>query len=147
MTTTVGPPTACTTFAPASRTEVPRSLSRPAGALHTADKAMRAIRPGGVYLMMPHGICYALKLQRPPCLAAHAKRGVTQLNFDTGPDFGANLKVGLDRLARLIDEGAIQAPIDRTFAFEDISLAFNYSAGPGEGGVSVGHLGKISVVM
>ena len=57
------------------------------GAAHTAEKAMRVLRRGGVYLLMPHGICYALKLQRPPCLAKTPKPGVTQLNFDTGPDF------------------------------------------------------------
>lgn len=117
------------------------------GAEHTADKAMRAIRPGGAYLMMPHGICYELKLQRPPCLAKHAKPGVTQLNFDTSPDFTNNMKTGLDRLAQLVDSAALMAPLDSTFAFEDIALAFNYSAGPGEGGVSAGHRGKISVVM
>ena len=117
------------------------------GAEHTAEKAMRAIRPGGVYLMMPHGICYELKLQRPPCLAKDPKPGVTQLNFDTGPDFEGNMKEGLDRLARLVDGGSVAAPLDRTFAFDDIALAFNYSAGPGEGGVSAGHRGKISVVM
>ena len=117
------------------------------GAPNTAEKAMRVIRPGGVYLLMPHGICYALKLQRPPCLAKHPKPGVTQLNYDTGPDFGANMKAGLDELAELVESGKVIAPLDKTFAFEKIASAFNYSAGPGEGGVSGGHHGKISVVM
>ena len=96
------------------------------------EKAMRVIRPGGGSLLMPHGICYALKLQRPPCLAKHPKPGVTQLNYDTGPDFGANMKAGLDELAELVESGKVIAPLDKTFAFEKIASAFNYSAGPGE---------------
>ena len=96
---------------------------------------------------MPHGLCYETKLQRPPCLAKSAKPGVTQLNYDTHPDFEANMKAGLDELAQLVDAGKVVAPLDRTFGFEDIALAFNYSAGPGEGGVSGGHRGKISLVM
>jgi hypothetical protein len=51
----------------------------------------------------------------------------------------------------LIDDGKLVAPLDRTFAFEDIAKAFNYSAGPGTGGVSSGQHGartrKIVVVM
>ena len=71
----------------------------------TADKAMRAIRPGGMYLMMPHvncsssfrlsllgasrlavaqGECYAKKMQAPPCISANPKPGVRQLNYNTG---------------------------------------------------------------
>ena len=142
----------CSLFAHNSPTHAPSPLSLPTvydnyGAPNTAEKAMRVIRPGGVYLLMPHGICYALKLQRPPCLAKHPKPGVTQLNYDTGPDFGANMKAGLDELAELVESGKVIAPLDKTFAFEKIASAFNYSAGPGEGGVSGGHHGKISVVM
>ena len=82
------------------------------GAERTADKAMRVLRPGGVYLLMPHGICYELKLQRPPCLAKHAKAGVSQLNYDTGPDFAAHGQAGLDELAGLVDAGKLRAPLD-----------------------------------
>ena len=64
------------------------------GAEGTADKAMRALRPGGVYLLMPHGECFEKKTQGPPCLSAHPKPGVTQLNYVTGPDFGAHALQG-----------------------------------------------------
>ena len=53
----------------------------------TADKAMGVLRSGGVYLLMPHGECYEKKTQGPPCLSAHPKAGVRQLNYVTGPDF------------------------------------------------------------
>ena len=45
------------------------------GAEGTADKAMRTIRAGGVYLMMPHGECFVKKTQGPPCLSANPKDG------------------------------------------------------------------------
>ena len=41
----------------------------------TADKALRTIRSGGTYLMMPHGECYAKQTQGPPCLSSRAKAG------------------------------------------------------------------------
>lgn len=57
------------------------------GAEGTADKAMRTIRKGGVYLLMPHGECYSKRTQGPPCLSAKPKTGVRQVNYVTGPDF------------------------------------------------------------
>jgi NADPH:quinone reductase-like Zn-dependent oxidoreductase len=54
------------------------------GAAGTADKAMRVIRPGGTYLLMPHGACFVDNSQKPPCVAANPKPGVRQLNFATG---------------------------------------------------------------
>jgi hypothetical protein len=56
------------------------------GADGTADKAMPKIRSGGVYLLMPHGECFISKSQKPPCLSAHPKPGVSQVNYDTGSD-------------------------------------------------------------
>lgn len=116
------------------------------GAEGTADKAMGALRSGGVYLLMPHGECYAKKTQGPPCLSAHPKPGVRQLNYDTGPDFDAHGKEGLDELAELVSSGGLHATVGKTFRFADAALAFNFSAGGGQGGVNA-HLGKISMVM
>jgi NADPH:quinone reductase-like Zn-dependent oxidoreductase len=50
----------------------------------TADKAMRVIRPGGTYLLMPHSTCFLTNSQKPPCVAKKPKAGVRQLNFATG---------------------------------------------------------------
>eukprot|EP01049_Picozoa_sp_SAG25_P006855 SAG25_NODE_536_length_7104_cov_4.295789_2_plen_118_part_00 len=49
------------------------------GAEGSADKAMRVLRQGGTYLLMPHGECYVSKKQAPPCLSAKPKHGVTQV--------------------------------------------------------------------
>ena len=54
-------------------------------------------------------------------------------------------KTSLEEIAGLVDSGAIAPTLDRTFSLADIALAFNYSAGSGEGGTSDTHLGKISV--
>jgi len=116
------------------------------GAEGTADKAMRTIRPGGVYLLMPHGECFEKKTQGPPCLSAHPKPGVTQLNYVTGPDFDAHALQGLDELAALFNAGKLSAHVDQTFSLQDAAKAFAYSAGPGEGGVGE-HIGKISITM
>merc|ERR1712203_578757 len=110
----------------------------------TADKAMRTIRAGGTYLLLPHGECYEKKTQGPPCLAKHAKEGVTQLNYVTGPDFVECSLQGLQELAALFDAGKLSAKIDKSFSLDHIAQAFAYSAGPGEGGVGY-HIGKISV--
>lgn len=114
------------------------------GAEGTADKAMHAIRPGGTYLLMPHGECYSSKVQGPPCLSANPKAGVTQLNYVTGPDYEAYALQGLDEMRALFEAGKLSAHIDKSFPLADIAKAFSYSAGPGEGGVG-DHIGKISV--
>ena len=58
----------------------------PRPALHS--RSTSAIIPsagsGGTYLLMPHGECYENKKQGPPCLSAHPKAGVRQLNYVTG---------------------------------------------------------------
>ena len=112
----------------------------------SADKAMRILRPGGVYLMLPHGECYEKKTQGPPCLSATPKSGVRQLNYDTGPDFQQNTQAGLDELAALVGQRALSTRIDKAFGLADAAAAFNYSAGPGDGGVG-SHIGKIALSM
>lgn len=110
----------------------------------TADKAMKALRPGGIYLMMPHGECYSKKIQGPPCLSANPKKGVRQLNYVTGPDFLAYGLQGLDEMRELFQAGKLSAHIDKSYSLEDAAKAFTYSAGPGEGGVGH-HFGKIAI--
>lgn len=114
------------------------------GAEGTADKAMRTIRPGGVYLMMPHGECYSKKTQGPPCLSANPKEGVRQLNYVTAPDFEAHALQGLDELRELFEAGQLSPHIAKTFSLDDAAKAFAYSAGSGEGGVGH-HFGKIAI--
>jgi len=113
----------------------------------TADKAMRTIRSGGTYLMMPHGECYAKKIQGPPCLSANPKAGVRQINYVTSVDFKAYSLQGLKELTALFEANKLHAHIAATYSLENIAAAFNYSAGKGEGGVNNNHFGKIAVVM
>jgi NADPH:quinone reductase-like Zn-dependent oxidoreductase len=115
------------------------------GAEGTADKAMKVLRSGGTYLLMPHGECYSKKTQGPPCLSANPKPGVRQLNYVTAPDYSSYGLQGLNELKSLFEAAKLTAHIDKSFDLKDVALAFNYSAGPGEGGVS-GHIGKISIV-
>jgi len=107
---------------------------------------MRAIRPGGVYLLLPHGQCYETGKQAPPCISGAPKAGVRQLNYATRLDFERNALEGLDELSRLFGDGALTVRIDKAFALADAAAAFNYSAGPGAGGVG-SHLGKIALRM
>lgn len=116
------------------------------GAEGTADKAMRTIRPGGTYLLMPHGECYMKKTQGPPCLSANPKQGVRQLNYITGPDFAAHTLEGLDDLKDLLDANRLFPHIAAAYSLEDAAKAFSYSRGSGEGGVGHHH-GKISLTM
>lgn len=112
----------------------------------TADKAMAKLRVGGMYLLLPHGQCYTSKSQGPPCLSANPKAGVSQLNYDTAPDYAAHGLQGLDEMAALFDSGDLSAHIDKSFPLTDAAAAFAYSAGPGAGGVG-DHVGKISITM
>jgi len=116
------------------------------GAEGTADKAMHAIRPGGTYLLLPHGECFVKKSQAPPCLSANPKPGVRQLNYATGPEFIAHGLEALDELAALVRSGGVRPTVDRVFSLMNAALAFNYSAGGGEGGVS-DHVGKIAIAV
>jgi hypothetical protein len=51
---------------------------------------------------------------------------------------------GLDELKAMVEGRQITPTIDRSFGLNDSALAFNYSAGPGGGGVG-DHIGKISI--
>lgn len=112
----------------------------------TADLAMRTIRPGGSYLLLPHGGCFSNKSQAYPCVAAHPKENVTQLNYATSPDFLAHGLEGFDRLSQLVEAGQLRPDIDESFTLDKIADAFTYSAGPGAGGVG-DHEGKISITV
>jgi hypothetical protein len=95
---------------------------------------------------MPHGECFVSGSQKPPCLSAHPKTGVTQLNYQTGPDFAKYGLQGLDELKGLVEQGHIKAYVDKTFPLDNVQGALAYSAGPGEGGVG-DHIGKISITV
>jgi NADPH:quinone reductase-like Zn-dependent oxidoreductase len=114
------------------------------GADGTADKAMPKIRPGGVYLMMPHGQCFESKSQKPPCVSANPKPGVSQVNYDTSVDFEKYALAGLDELRDLVNSGGVKPHIDQRFSLSNVKDALAYSAGPGSGGVG-DHIGKISI--
>jgi|EP00927_Polykrikos_kofoidii_P008807 NADPH:quinone reductase-like Zn-dependent oxidoreductase len=116
------------------------------GAEGTADKAMRAIRPGGMYLMLPHGDCFGAKTQGPPCISDHPKEGVRQLNYATGADFEEYGFQGLNDMKDLFDAKLLSPRIAQTFAFQDVAKAFAASAGSGSGGVGHHH-GKISITV
>jgi NADPH:quinone reductase-like Zn-dependent oxidoreductase len=116
------------------------------GAEGTADRALRVIRPGGTYLLMPHGDCYVTKSQGPPCLSNQTKEGVRQLNYVTGPDYEAHTLQGLNELKDLFEAGQLAPRIAETFSFDDAAEAFRFSAGSGEGGVGH-HYGKIAMTV
>jgi len=116
------------------------------GAEGTADKAMRTLRAGGTYLLMPHGECFMKKTQGPPCLSANPKKGVRQLNYITSPDYEAHMLEALDDLKDLLDAQRLSPKIAAAYSLDDAAKAFSYSKGSGEGGVSHHH-GKISITM
>ena len=113
----------------------------------TADKAMRTLRAGGTYLMMPHGECYAKKIQGPPCLSGSPKKGVRQVNYVTSVDFKQSGLEGLLELKSLFDSDALHAHVAVSYPLSKIASAFNFSAGGGEGGVNSNHFGKIAIVV
>jgi len=113
----------------------------------TADKAMRTLRAGGVYLLLPHSGCYAKKTQGPPCLSGNPKPGVRQINYNTAPDFKQYSAQGLQELTQMFEAGKLTAQIAKTFrGLNSAAAAFNFSAGGGAGGVSDNHFGKIALV-
>ena len=112
----------------------------------TADIAMRTIRSGGVYLLLPHGECFSSKSQAPPCLSGSPKEGVSQFNYFTWPDYYTYSAMGLDEMAGMFDAGVLTPRIDSVYLMSDIAAAFNRSAGNGAGGTS-SHYGKIAVAM
>ena len=112
----------------------------------TADVAMRTIRPGGVYLLLPHGECFSSRAQAPPCISADPKPGVAQYNYFTWPDYVAYSQMGLGEMAGMFDAGQLTPRIDSMYPMADIAEAFNRSAGNGAGGTS-SHYGKIVITM
>jgi hypothetical protein len=97
--------------------------------------------------MMPHGECYTKKTQGPPCLSSKTKKGVRQINYVTSVDFQKYVLDGLKELTSMFDKNQLKAHVARTFNIDNISSAFNFSAGSGEGGVNNNHFGKIAIVM
>ena len=83
------------------------------GAKGTADKAMRAIRSGGTYLILPGG--------GGGTISKHPKAGVRQINF--GLTTSTNHS-GLDSLAQWFDAGKLQAHVFGTWTLETAKGAF-----------------------
>lgn len=95
------------------------------GSEGTGDRAMRTIRPGGAYLLLPHGGCFGNKSQAWPCVAAHPKEGVANINVDTAPDFtGALKQQNLDMLKAWIEAGAIKPRVMQEFSLEETREAY-----------------------
>jgi NADPH:quinone reductase-like Zn-dependent oxidoreductase len=88
------------------------------GAKGTADKAMRAIRTGGVYLILPGG--------NGGTISNNPKKGVQQVNFGyTSSSDHANL----DILSALFDEGKLVAHVFAAFSLENAASAFVMNKG------------------
>ena len=79
-----------------------------------ADKAMRALRSGGVYILLPAA---ESTLKRP-------KAGVTQLNFGYTQ---SSDHAPLDRPAGYFDEGAIKAHVFAQVPLAEAAQAFALS--------------------
>jgi len=97
------------------------------GAKGTADKAMRTIKAGGVYILLPGG--------GGGGLSKHPKQGVKQINF--GYTDSSN-HTNLDILAELFNSNQLRAHIFRSFPLANASQAFAAN--------KAGHVvGKVSV--
>lgn len=99
------------------------------GAKGTADKAMHAIRPGGVYLVMDTG--------GGGTISKHPKPGVTQIAFGLA-DLSSHSK-GLDVLKQLFESGKLVAHTQAVFNLTEVTTAFNVDT---SGKV----LGKLAIV-
>jgi len=94
----------------------------------TADKALRVLRSGGIYILLPGG--------HGGSLSDKTKAGVEQINFG----FMQPNEVDLSTLAALFDEGKLRAEVMQAFDLVDVPLAFTRKLG--------GHiLSKISVAV
>ena len=92
-----------------------------------ADKAMRALRSGGVYILLPGG--------GGGTLSKHPKAGVTQLNFGYTQ---SSDHAELDRLAAHFDAGKVKAHVFAQVPLADAARAFALSkAGTVAGKVAV----------
>ena len=101
---------------------------------------MHAIRPGGLYLLLPHGECYFNRTHARNCLSDHPKKGVAQINFDSGPHFNNKTETleSLNVLKAFFEAGALKAHVETSFPLERIRSAYAKSA---EGHV----VGKIAI--
>ena len=98
------------------------------GAKGTADLAMRTLRSGGVYILLPGG--------GGGTLSKKGKAGVTQVNYGltTSGDHA-----GLDILKNLFEQGRLKPHVQQTFTLETAAQAFALS--------KAGHVvGKVAVV-
>ena len=98
------------------------------GAKGSADKAMRALRSGGVYLLLPGG--------QGGTISKHPRPDVTQINFGLTNSSDYTL---LDKLAAFFDSGALQAHVAAVYPLEQAADAFAASKA---GNV----IGKVAVV-
>jgi len=78
----------------------------------TADKALRVLRSGGTYILLPGGNGGSLSNQ--------TKAGVEQINFGIMQPNALDLST----LAVLFDEGKLRAEVMQTFDLVDVPLAF-----------------------
>jgi NADPH:quinone reductase-like Zn-dependent oxidoreductase len=85
------------------------------GAKGTADKAMHAIRPGGVYLVMDTG--------GGGTISKHPKAGVTQIAFGLA-DLSDHTK-GLDIVKSMFDAGKLKPHTQATYSLAQVPAAFN----------------------
>jgi NADPH2:quinone reductase len=99
------------------------------GAKGTADKAMHAIRTGGVYLVMDTG--------GGGTISKHPKPGVTQIAF--GEADLSNHTTGLDVLKKLFEAGKLKPHTQATYSLTEVPTAFNVDT---SGKV----LGKLAIV-
>jgi len=99
------------------------------GAKGSADKAMRALRTGGVYILLPGG--------EGGSLSKHPRPDVTQINFGLTNSSDYTL---LDQLATLFDSGALRTHLAAVYPLERAAEAFAAS--------KAGHvIGKVAVVL
>ena len=98
------------------------------GAKGTADLALRTVRPGGVYILLPGG--------GGGKLSSKGKAGVAQINygFTTSADHA-----DLDLLKELFEQGRAKPHVQQSFTLETAAQAFTRS--------KAGHVvGKVAVV-
>jgi len=98
------------------------------GAKGTADKAMHAIRPGGVYLVMDTG--------GGGTISKHPKPGVTQIAFGLA-DLSDHTK-GLDILKAMFEAGKLHPRTQAVYNLTQVTAAFNVD-------VSGKVLGKLAI--
>ena len=89
---------------------------------------MRALRTGGVYLLLPGG--------QGGALSKHPRPDVTQINFGLTNSSDYSL---LDHLASLFDTGVLHAHVAAAYQLDQAAKAFRAS--------KAGHIiGKVAVV-